>query len=49
VWAVRSLTGISTFRQAGDPNGTLNTFPQFGTPTNIIGPRIARIGASFRF
>jgi hypothetical protein len=49
VWAVRSLTGVSTFRQAGDPNGALNTFPQFGTPTNIIGPRIARIGASFRF
>jgi len=49
VWAVRSLTGRSTFRQAGDPNGTLNTFAQFGTPTNIIGPRIARIGASFRF
>jgi hypothetical protein len=49
IWAVRNLTGLSSFRQAGDPNGAINTVPQFGTPTNIIGPRIARIGASFRF
>jgi hypothetical protein len=49
VWAVRNLTGLSSFRQGGDPSGALNTFPQFGTPTNIIGPRIARLGVSFRF
>jgi hypothetical protein len=40
---------LSNFRQAGDPSGAINTVPQFGTPTNIIGPRIARVGLSFRF
>jgi hypothetical protein len=49
IWAVRNLTGLSNFRQGGSPTGAINTVPQFGTPTNIIGPRIARLGASFRF
>ncbi len=48
-WAVRSLTGRSSFRQAGDPTGQLNAFPQFETPTNVLGPRIARFGVSFKF
>ena len=33
----------------GNPSGAINTFPQFGAPTNILGPRIARIGLTFRF
>ncbi|HZT77959.1 MAG TPA: TonB-dependent receptor [Vicinamibacterales bacterium] len=49
VWSVRTLTGVASFRQAGSPTGAINTFPQFGAPTNILGPRIARIGATFRF
>jgi hypothetical protein len=49
IWSVRTLTGTSTFRVNGDPNGATVTVPQFGTPTNIIGPRIARVGLTFRF
>ena len=49
IWSVRTLTGTSTFRVNGDPTGAINSVPQFGTPTNIIGPRIARVGISFRF
>ncbi len=49
VWSVRTLTGLASFRLAGNPTGLLNTYPQFGAPTNILGPRIARIGATFRF
>jgi hypothetical protein len=49
VWSVRTLTGVSTFRVGGDPAGAINTVPQFGTPTNILGPRIARFGVTFRF
>ena len=49
VWSVRTLTGVSSFRVGGDPNGAINTVPQFGTPTNILGPRIARFGVTFRF
>jgi hypothetical protein len=49
VWSVRTLTGISSFRFAGSPTGAVSTVPQFGTPTNILGPRIARLGVTFRF
>ena len=49
VWSVRTLTGVSSFRVGGDPAGAINTVPQFGTPTNILGPRIARFGVTFRF
>jgi hypothetical protein len=49
VWSVRTLTGVASFREGGNPTGTINTYPQFGAPTNILGPRIARIGVTFRF
>jgi hypothetical protein len=49
VWSVRTLTGLSTFRVGGIPTGPINVVPQFGTPTSILGPRIARIGVTYRF
>jgi len=49
VWSVRTLTGVSSFRVGGDPAGAINAVPQFGTPTDILGPRIARLGVTFRF
>jgi hypothetical protein len=49
VWSVRTLTGLSTFRIGGNPTGPANVVSQFGTPTNILGPRIARVGVTYRF
>jgi hypothetical protein len=37
------------FSGGGEPAGAINTVPQFGTPTNILGPRIARRGFTFKF
>ena len=33
----------------GDPNGTINTVPQFGSPSQVLGPRNVRFNAAFRF
>ena len=49
VWEVRTLTPSITVRQNGDPNGTLNRIPQFLSPTQVLGPRIVRLGVSFKF
>jgi hypothetical protein len=49
VWEVRTLTPSITVRQNGDPNGTLNRIPQFLSPTQVLGPRIMRLGVSFKF
>jgi hypothetical protein len=49
VFNVDTDTGTQTVRQAGDPNGTLNTVPQFLRPTGILGPRIVRFNVTYRF
>jgi hypothetical protein len=50
VWEVRTLTPSITVRQGGDTvNGTLNTIPQFNSPTQVLGPRIVRFGLSMKF
>jgi hypothetical protein len=40
---------VSSFRIGGNPTAPVNTVPQFGTATTSLGPRIARIGVTFRF
>jgi len=49
VWQVRTLTGTIGLRVNGDPNGPLNTVPQFNSPASIIGPRIARVSVTYKF
>jgi hypothetical protein len=49
VYAVRTNTGTTTVRYAADPSGALVTFPQYGSPTNVLGPRIARFNVTYRF
>ena len=48
-WEMRTLAGRLNVRQAGDPNGVVNNIQQFLSPSQILGPRIARLGAAFRF
>jgi hypothetical protein len=48
-WEVRTLTPSITVRQDGDPAGTINRIAQFMSPTQVLGPRILRLGVSFKF
>src|SRR5687767_12186206 len=49
LWDARTLGGTIGLRQNGDPNGTINTVPQFGSPAQVYGPRNIRFNAAFRF
>ena len=48
-WDARTLGGTINLRQNGDPNGAINTVPQFGSPAQVFGPRNIRFNAAFRF
>jgi len=49
VWEVRTLTPAISVRPGGDPSAPLVTIPQFMSPTQVLGPRIIRFGAAYRF
>jgi len=48
-WEFRSLTGRLNVRKSGDPNGEIINIQQYLSPTQILGPRIVRLGFAFRF
>ena len=48
-WDARTLGGTINLRQNGDPAGALNTLPQFGSPSQVYGPRNIRFNVAFRF
>ncbi len=48
-WDARTLGNTINLRQNGDPNGAINTVPQFGSPSQVFGPRNIRFNAAFRF
>ena len=49
VWNVRTLSGTINLRQDGDPNGAINTLPQFLSPAEVYPPRNIRFNVAFRF
>lgn len=49
VYQVRTNTGRTTARVGADPNGALVTFPMYGSPINVLGPRIVRFNVSYKF
>ena len=49
VWDARTLSGTINLRQDGNPTGTINTVPQFGSPSQVYGPRNVRFNVAFRF
>jgi len=49
VWEVRTPTGRFNARYAGDPTGEVINQAQFALPSQILNPRIFRLGLSFRF
>jgi Carboxypeptidase regulatory-like domain/TonB-dependent Receptor Plug Domain len=48
-WDARTLSGTINLRQNGDPNGTINTLPQFASPAQVYGPRNIRFNVAYRF
>lgn len=48
-WDARTLGGTINLRQNGDPTGAINTLPQFGSPSQVYGPRNIRFNLAFRF
>ena len=48
-WDARTLGGTINLRQNGDPVGAANTLPQFGSPSQVYGPRNIRFNVAFRF
>jgi hypothetical protein len=48
-WDARTLSGTINLRQNGDPTGQINTLPQFGSPSQVYGPRNIRFNVAFRF
>ncbi len=48
-WDARTLGGTINLRQNGDPTGAINTLPQFGSPSQVYGPRNIRFNVAFRF
>jgi hypothetical protein len=48
-WDARTLGGTINLRQNGDPNGAINTVPQFGSPAQVYSPRNIRFNVAFRF
>jgi hypothetical protein len=49
VWNVRTLSGTIGLRQDGDPNGAINTVPQYLSPAEVYPPRNIRFNVAFRF
>jgi hypothetical protein len=49
IYDVRTASGTLTFLQNGDPNGTRNVLPQFGSPAAVLAPRIGRFSVAFKF
>lgn len=48
-WDARALSGTINLRQDGNPTGAINTLPQFGSPSSVLGPRNIRFNVAFRF
>jgi hypothetical protein len=48
-WDARTLSGTINLRQNGDPNGAINTVPQFLSPAQVYPPRNIRFNVSFNF
>ncbi len=49
VWDARTLSTVSNFRPAGNPAATPVAKPTYLSPLSLLGPRIFRVGAAFRF
>jgi Carboxypeptidase regulatory-like domain/TonB-dependent Receptor Plug Domain len=49
VWNVRTGTGLTPIRVAGDPTAPTTNISTFLSPTNVLGPQVVRFNVSYRF
>jgi hypothetical protein len=49
VFSVRTNTGVSTIRVAGDPNNPATQITSFLSPTAVLAPRVLRFNISYTF
>ncbi len=49
VWNVRTGTGLTPIRVAGDPNAPTTNITTFLSPTNVLGPQVFRFNVTYRF
>jgi hypothetical protein len=48
-FAVRTTTGLSSIRPAGDLSAPVQQIASFLSPTNVLAPRVARFNVTYRF
>ena len=48
-FAVRTNTGLSSIRVAGDPTAPLTTIASFLSPTSVLSPRVVRLNVTYKF
>jgi hypothetical protein len=48
-YAVRTTTGRSSIRPAGDPGAPVQSIASFLSPTNVLAPRVLRFNIMYRF
>jgi hypothetical protein len=49
VTAIRTTTGLSSIRPAGDPTAPTRSIPSWMSPTNVLAPRVGRFNISYSF
>jgi hypothetical protein len=48
-FAVRTSTGLTSIKVAGDPTVPFTTIASFLSPTSVLSPRVVRVNATYRF
>ncbi len=48
-FAVRTTTGLSNIRVAGDPAAPLTSIASFLSPTSVLAPRVVRLNVTYKF
>jgi hypothetical protein len=48
-FAVRTTTGLSSIRLAGDPTAPVTQIASWLSPTSVLSPRVVRFNATYRF
>lgn len=49
ITAIRTTTGLSTIRPAGDPTAPTQSIASWMSPTNVLAPRVGRFNISYSF
>jgi hypothetical protein len=48
-WGVRTTTGLTSIRVAGDPTAPITQIGSFLSPQNVLSPRVMRLNVTYKF